>query len=242
MKKTLSFLLITILMMSVFGLTAFADDGCTTYPYITLADSADFTIVTQGLANYKTVKVQGLNASWTKVDFTATEKDYITWTTSNGSNVRFLDGFNLKTSLSGTDTATIVVFATATADATVTITYDTPDDDPVSVTSYIYAEGTSTTSSVSNIDVVVDASGAANDFTSPGLNVPLFNLLDEGIVTDDDDVLHQAPSALHALLYALEIYHSTETTSTNINNFDWNWVKANVVIESEGSFVKKIES
>ncbi|SHJ87477.1 DUF4430 domain-containing protein [Paramaledivibacter caminithermalis] len=238
MKKVLSMLMVTVMILTVLAVPAFADDGCTTYPYVTLDDSNDFTIVGD-VSNTQTIKAVGLDSSWSKHDFTAIEKQYLTWTTSDSEVVKFVSGPTTVTSKTGVDQVTIKTMGQGTA--TVTVTYDTPDDAPVTVTSYVVVEGSTVTNSVSEVNIVVDGV-SSDDFTMTFNTVPLFDLSDAGICTNDNDVLKKTPSAIHALLYALEIYYSDETTSTAINNFDWNWVKKNVTIESEGSYVSRISN
>ena len=150
---------------------------------------------------------------------------------------------------SGTDS--VYIITVGRGDAVITATYDTPTADPVSVTCYVVTEGTTTINSVSGIDFGYDGE-ETGDYTAADITVPLFNLEDDvfGGSFDDADVLQQSPSGLHALLYTLEVENSTETYSTPIGNFDWDWVTGttniggedydNVVINSEGSYVSAI--
>ena len=103
-------------------------------------------------------------------------------------------------------------------------------------------EKSTATTSVSSISVEVDFSGTANDFTQSGLTVPLFSLDDVfGTGFDDGDVLKKDPSAMHALLYALELENDRDGTDDITNpDWDWDWVSANVTVTSEGTFVTKI--
>ncbi|MPW27321.1 hypothetical protein GC105_16265 [Alkalibaculum sp. M08DMB] len=218
--------------MAIFAIPAMA---ATDYPMITFEDSADFTVI-KGYLQTEVMTVQGLDSSYVKHDLGADEQ-YVTWTSSNTNVVRFRDGIIPKTSITGKDTVTVQTLIPGTA--VVTATYDTPTADPVTVTSYVVVEGTTTTSSVSGIDIDVDGYNTS-DFSFAGLTVPLFDLSDAGITDNDNDVLKKTPTALHAFLYALEIQNSTETTSTPIGSFDWDWVKDNVVLNSEGSYLQAV--
>jgi hypothetical protein len=221
MKKFLSVTLVMMMLFSFASIGSFADDGCTTYPYITMDDSNDFTCV-MDLSDRESMKVVGLSSSYVKTDFTDAEKAYLTWTTSDSSIAKFQVGALQFNSLSGVDNG--IVVATGEGRATITITYAAPDDDPVSVTSVIVVEGSTT------------------DFTELGLTVPLFELTDiYGISFDDDEVMKKQPTVMHGLLYALECYHDSDgTTDINDASWDWDWVSNNVVIYTQGSYVNAI--
>lgn len=240
MKKSLSMLLVVVMMVAVLAVPSFADDGCTTYPYITLADGNDFTIVKQGTGESEDVKVVGLDAAYTKHGFTDAEKDYITWTTSNSSVVKFENEYYQEvSSIIGKDIAKLKTMGTGTA--TVTITYDTPDDSPVSVTCYVVVEGTTYTGDVTNISVE-SKTDTTTYCSKTGLTVEAFSLKDIfGQSFDDDDVLKNSPSATHALLFALELENDPDgCTAVDDANWDWDWVSANVKINSQGSYVLEI--
>lgn len=241
MKKSLSMLLVVVMMVAVLAVPSFADDGCTTYPYITMADGNDFTIVKQGTGESEDVKVVGLGAAYTKHGFTDAEKDYITWTTSNSSVVQFKSGFSTVSTKAGVDLVTLKTMGTGTA--TVTITYDTPDDSPVSVTCYVVVEGTTYTGDVTNISVE-SKTDTTTYCSKTGLTVEAFSLKDIfGQSFDDDDVLKNSPSAVHALLFALELENDPDgCTDVDDVNWDWDWVSANVEINSQGSYIMTIGS
>lgn len=241
MKKSLSMLLVVVMMVAVLAVPSFADDGCTTYPNITLDDGEDFTVVKQGTNFTEEVKVVGLDSSYVKHDFTSTEDDYITWTTSDSSVVKFVSGFTTVSTKTGVATATLKTMGTGSA--TVTITYDTPDDDPVSVTCYVVVEGTIYTGDVTGVSVEVDGD-TVGDFTQSNLTVEEFDLDDVfGPGFDDADVLQYSPSGIHALLFALELENDADgCTDIDDANWDWDWVSANVELNSQGSYVLKIGS
>lgn len=241
-KKLTVSLLLMVMMMSIFAIPAMA---ATDYSMITLDDSADFTVVKSYLQT-EAMTVKGLDASYVKQSLGADEQ-YVTWTTSDPFVVRFKDGNTYPSSVSGEDTVTVQTLFPGTA--TITATYDTPSADPVTVTSYVVVEGYSTTSSVSNIDVSVDFTADAVDADSNDMDdfsdtytVPLFDLTDAGIANNDNDVLKKTPTALHALLYAVEIQFSSETTSTPIGSFDWDWVIDNVSLISEAGYLEGVGS
>lgn len=234
-NKQKGFVSLFISMMMLFML-AMPVMAATDYPMVTLEDSKDFTIVT-GINQSEPMKVQGLDASYVKQDLGA-DKQYVTWTTSDPSVAKFVSGFGTANSISGNDAVTVRTMGEGTA--IITATYDTPTADPVSVTSYVVVEGSTVTSTVSNIEVAVEGVDIVN-FTSGKIDVPLFNLVTAGITDDDSDVLQNTPTALHAFLYALELkYGNNTTTDVHDTNWNWNWVKDNVEVTSEGSYVSKV--
>ncbi|WP_432402876.1 hypothetical protein [Wukongibacter sp. M2B1] len=240
MRKALSMLLVTAMMLAMLSVPAFADDGCTTYPYITMDNSDDFTIVKQGTSSTEYVKAVGLDASYVKNDFTSLEDDYITWTTSDSSVVKFYnDYYQEVNSITGKDTVTLKMKGIGAA--TVTITYNPPDDSPISVTSYVVVEGTTYTGDATGISVEA-ATDSTTYCSQTNLTVEEFSLDDIfGSSFDDDDVLKNSPSAIHALLYALELENDSDgCTDVDDANWDWDWVSANVQLDSEGSYVQKI--
>lgn len=240
MKKGLSMLLVVFMMVTVLAVPAFADDGCTTYPYITLTDGNDFNIVKQGIGEIEDVKVVGLDSAYSKHGFTSVEKDYITWTTSDSSVVKFRNEYYQEVnSITGKDIATLKTVGTGTA--TLTITYDTPDDNPVSVTCYVVVEGTTYTGDVTGVSVEAKA-GTTTYCSQTNVTVETFSLKDIfGQSFDDADVLKNSPSAAHALLFALELENDSDgCTDIDDANWDWDWVSNNVEINSQGSYVLKI--
>ncbi|SKC45893.1 hypothetical protein [Maledivibacter halophilus] len=239
MKKRLSMLLVAFMLVAVLGVPSFADDGCTTYPYITLADSNHFTIVKQGTGATEIVQAVGLDSSYIKHGFTNEEEAYLKWTTSDSSVVKFVKGRKTVSLLEGESQVTLKTVGTGSA--VITVTYDTPDDNPVSVTSYVVVEGTSYTGDVTNISVKAQANGTTY-CDQTGLTVEEFSLETIfGSSFDDSDVLQNSPSGIHALLFALELEKDPDgCTSISDSNWDWDWVSANVELDSQGSYLLKI--
>lgn len=214
----------------------------TVYPMVTLDDSANFTLIEQGTVNSAELTLMGLTASYEKVSFTSAEEDYISWAADTAGIVLFIDGWNIGTTMDDTDTVTVLIVGDG--ETVVTATYNVGTNP--SVTSYILVEDEEV-SSVSGIDITYNGD-VTTDFTMTDVTVPLFDMGDALDVADADvaDVLVESPTALHALIWALEIQNSSETVNTPIANFDWDWVQGqtngedNVFIESEGSYVDSI--
>lgn len=242
MKKTALRLLLALALVCLFSTAAFAAD----YPYITLDNSDDFTIVVDvsgGDVTLPAITVVGLDSSYDKHSFDPAEMGDITWSIPGGSSVaRLVYGGNEVTTLSGTDSAVIRVKDEGAV--TVTVTYDTDTADPVSVPIFVVGEA-SVTNSVSGIDVEVNGD-TAGSFSQNNLTVPRFDL--KSVFTgfsnyDVADVLKNSPSALHALLYVLELengYDGTDDITDPL--WDWDWVSNNVEIISQGSYVSGIAS
>lgn len=235
MKKSILSVLLALALVCLFSTAAFAVD----YPYITVDNSDDFTIVVNvagGDVTLPAITVVGLDSNYDKHAFDPTEVGDITWSIPGGSNVaRLVDGGSEVTTLNGTDSAVIRVKNEGAV--TVTVTYDTDTADPVSVPIFVVGED-SITNSVSGIDVEVNGD-TAGFVDQDNLTVPLFDLKDvfPGFSDDDvADVLKKNPGALHALLYALELENDPDTG----NPWDWDWVSNNVEIISQGSYVAAI--
>lgn len=237
-KKLMAGLFILTMIMAVFAMPAMA---ATDYPMITMADSADFTLV-KGYYEEEQMTVQGLDSSYVKHDFGA-DQQYVTWTSSNPWIVAFLDGDrNRNESISGTDTVTAQTMWSGTA--TITATYAPPNAEPVTVTSYVVVESHIVTPSVSGVNLDVQGDDIGN-FTMSGLTVPLFNLQDAGIADNDNDVLKNTPTALHAFLYALELKFGYDGTDDITHpDWNWNWVADNTNVllpaENEGAYLVKV--
>ncbi|GEM_PF-2292931 len=232
MKKISVGLLISMLMMAMLAMPVMA---AVDYPMITLEDSEDFTVVGE-IDDSESMTVLGLDDNF-QTHPLGSDEQYVTWTTSDEDVVLFDDGSDYIDTIYETDTVDVVLVGEGTS--IITATYDTPNANPVTVTSYVVVEGSTVTSSISGIDVAVEGFNTP-EFTLNSLTVPLFSLVDAGITDNDDDVLKNTPSVLHAFLYALEIQNSDETTSTPIEDFDWDWVIDNVDITSEGSYVSAV--
>lgn len=236
-------LLIVMVMTLMLAIPTFA---ATDYPMITLADSADFTVVGE-IDDTEEMTVLGLDEDFITHPLGADEQ-YVTWTTSDDDVVLFDDGVGEVDEIVGSDTAEVVLKEQGTA--VVTATYDTPTAPPVTVTSYIVVEDPNATPSpVTDIEVEVDFSVGAEDVNGTPLTdineeydeVPYFSLeAIYGTSFDDANVLKKDVTALHAFLYALEIEFSTENENTPIGNFNWDWVSANVDISSQGAYVSAV--
>jgi hypothetical protein len=238
MKKIYSLLLVMALVLCSMPGTFAATDPVA-YPNVTFADSSDFTIVRSNNTP-ESIKAMGLNSSWKKVSFTNAEIPYLTWKTSDPSVIQFDYWWIFgAATISGRDQVSLKT--KGDGEATITLTYNPPNGSPVTVKSFVVVEGGQTISSISSITTNFDGK-TMNDFTKKG-SVPLFSLKDiYGQGFNDNDVLKKSPSALHALLYNLELKNGNHPSVTSISaaGWNWDWVKKNVIIESEGSYVKKI--
>jgi len=242
MKKSILSVLLALALVCLFSTAAYAAD----YPYITVDNSDDFTIVVDvsgGDVTLPAITVVGLDSNYDKHSFDPAEVGDITWSIPGGSSVaRLVYGGSEVTTLNGTDSAVIRVKNEGAV--TVTVTYDTDTADPVSVPIFVVGED-SITESVSGIDVDVTGD-TAGSVDQDNLTVPRFDLKDvfTGFSNYDvADVLKNSPGALHALLYALELENGDGLTD-NINNplWNWDWVSNNVEIISQGSYVSGIVS
>jgi hypothetical protein len=237
MKKTALRLLLALALVCLFSTAAFAAD----HPNLSLDSSADFTMVLDAneTADHATTVVP-YDQYWSPESFDPGDLANISWVSDN-DNVAIFDE-NDSDSYSGSDSATIK--AVSEGSATVTITYDNSVGADAVVTIYVVVEGATTTSSVSGIEVSVDGD-QTDDFDYTGVNaltVPLFSLKDVfGGSFDDGDVLQKTPTAMHALLYALELNHDPDVGDP----WDWDWVASNVDInvlyQNQGGFVEGIE-
>ncbi|WP_207706961.1 hypothetical protein [Alkalibaculum sporogenes] len=192
----------------------------------------DYTVVTDTGGSNFAITVQGYQYSLPGYDsLTADEKLQMEWSIDEDTDV-----IDIVSGGTDSDTATFEVKGEGTA--TINMTYTQPDTTTTSVTTYVVVEGTTVVSQVEdvNVEIVGDTFSGLNDT----YDVPLFDLKD---VFDGtfEDVLKNTPSATHAVLYALEIENSTETTATPIGSFDWNWVRANVTIDHDGGYISRIE-
>ncbi|SFG56882.1 protein of unknown function [Desulfotomaculum arcticum] len=229
MKKLLTLVIAFTLAFSLQAMPVFADDQ--DIVMLTLDDSKDFTVV--GAADYKEgMKVVGLDSSYQKL--TIQNQAGISWFTSDAAVAKFLDeDEEEQTSITGTDTVTVLL--TGPGRATITATFN-----GMTIDSNVMVEETTQDPDAENIDVQVVGIDSES-FTFNDLDVDLFSLKDDvfGSGFDDADVLKEDATALHALLYALELKYDPDEGEP----WDWDWVagNTNVVISSEGSYVEKIE-
>lgn len=216
MKKIVLSLFLTVLLVGLCSGAALAAD----YPSITVADSADFTMVLQEQETEE-VTIIPLDEYWMPDEFAPGDADNLSWASSNTSIATVTPG-------PGNDTATIQ--AVGKGRAQITVTYDNTNGPDVSVPIYVVVED----QEVQSVTVNVQISGPnLGTITKNNLYVPLFDLSDTlpNVVDNDDDVLKKTPSALHALIQAL------------IDEKGLNWVNnpANLVISSQGSYVDTID-
>ncbi|QXM05252.1 DUF4430 domain-containing protein [Crassaminicella indica] len=220
MKKVFSLTLVLMLVLGVFCVGAYAADS--EINQLTLDDGSDFTVV-KNIGQTETMTVKGLTSSWQKIDIV--NKAGITWTTSNPSVAIFTEGVTV----SGKDTVTVITVGKGRAQIKAHF-------DGKEIYSNIVVEGNDTISLVENVKVQAAGDTITFDKTTP---VPLYSLKSVfGAGFNDADVLKKKPTAMHALLYALELKYDPDTKAT----WDWDWVRANVEVTSEGSFVTKIGS
>lgn len=250
-KKPLAVICITALLVLMMAAPVFAAVPPRAFDLVTFDDSSDFTIVKQGLLTVEpNITLVGLNyTTYEKQAFEADEFPYINWVSDSTRVILFdsNDIWNFGYSITGTDSVAAVILGRGTSN--ITATYAPGVVPPQSVFSYVVAEGITITNSVSNVTLNYegDATGVFNYPDSgatppkPSLTVPRFSLQTVfGAGFEDSDVLKNTPSALHALLYGLEIEKSTEGPTTPIADFDWDWVRSNVLITSQGSYVDSI--
>jgi hypothetical protein len=235
MKKRILAVLLAVGLVFLFAPTALAIN----YEYITLDESEDYTFVLDasgGSVTTSSIHVLGMDSSYNTYEISTADEANLTWTIPSTAAAEFA-GTGLKT-LTGTDTAAITVTA-PDQEFTVTVTYTNDGIPDAVVTIFVAAEGTGS-DYVTGIDVDVTGD-TAGTVDQDNLTVPLFDLKDVFFTFGDDDVadvLKNSPSALHALLYALELQKDPDTG----NPWDWDWVSNNVEIISQGSYVSGIAS
>lgn len=246
-RKKIAFLCATALLVVTMCIPAFAATPARVFPYVTFDDSKDFTIVNQGIVTYESnITLKGLDASYQKVDFDEDELQYITWT-SDSIRVTLYDKndpWNFGDNISGTDTIGALIFAQGAS--YITATYAPTVAGTQSVSSYVVSEFIST-SSVSGINVSINGD-QSGDISATNQTIPLFSLdtVFDDPNYDDADVMQLSPTALHALLYVLENYHSAQDPAYSNDGYTvndagyWDWVRENVTVESSGSYVSRI--
>lgn len=230
MRKSLGLSIILTLMLVLFlAPAAFADQ----YPYLTFESSDDFTIVDYA-DEIATVKAVGLDANFIKHEIT--NPGNITWTTSKAAVADF-GGVNTVTGASATITLN------AEGEAIITASYTNDDGSIITCPCNIVVERLDTpVTQASGVKIWVkgDVQGSGIDIYEE-LIVPLFNLTEiYGPSFDDSDVLKKDPTALHALLYALELEKGNNTVIYGDPAWNWNWVKDNVTILNQGTYVFEI--
>ncbi|MCL6610366.1 MAG: hypothetical protein K6T66_02360 [Peptococcaceae bacterium] len=237
MKKLARSTLLMAFLLALMAVPAFA--GADTYPYLTFEDSQDFTVVAPRIS-YEVIRAVGLDANFVKHDISDPEN--ITWTTSN-QNVAFI--------IPVEDTVYVVCLNEGTA--TVTASYTCADNTVITCSSNVVVERRSNpVNMVNNVSVTIkeipplgnppnfDISRSSQDNPADPINVPLFSLTSIWPGIDDDDVLTKDPTALHALLYTLEVELDDDNYLWGEQGWDWDWVPNNVTLQFEGSYVYQI--
>ncbi len=213
MKKIFSMVLVITLVLGFGGIQSFAvsiDD-------ITFDNGTMFS-VGLGINEEFTYTAKGLEGG-SKVDIS--DPQNISWTTSNSSVVDFVGS---------TTGETVTVEAKSAGKAVITATYN-----GMSVESNVFTANGYSYDYVQNISMQVIGETTDN-FT---INIPFlnnFSLKDVfGSSYNDSGILKDEVTAMHALLYALEVYYDTEGLTDG-----WDWVSANVEVGYNGAFVSKI--
>lgn len=230
MKKSVVCLLSLVMLLTLLPMAAYAATGAATYPYLTFQDSNDFTIVGPQIS-YEEIKAVGLDASFVKHDIP--DPWNVTWTSNNPIVAFPVPTFG--------DTNYVVLLDEG--EATVTASYTCADGTVITCPSNVVSERRNNpTSVVNSVSVKVYGSpGSGIEINLPSLNVPLFTLKSVfGPDFDDADVLTKDPTALHALLYALELELDDDDFVWGDPGWDWDWVPGNVTIISQGSYVMTI--
>lgn len=239
MKKITVTLVICLVTFFAIGATSFAATDPIAYPSITFEDSNDFTIV-KDPSVVETLKAMGLTASWNKSAFTSDEIQYLTWRTSDPSVIKFnYWGFFSASTLRGREE--VKLKTVGSGNATITVTYNPPNGNPVSVSSYVVVENGQVISNISGVTTKVTGTVATTQLETTK-TIPLFSLKDiYGNSFDDSDVLKCTPTAIHAILYNLELKNDPDNAiSINDPSWDWDWVQENVTITSQGSYINGI--
>lgn len=208
-----------LVMSMALGLTFFVAPApvAAATDMLTLANSDHFTILGEVDDEVSNIQVVGLDGTtWMTEEIADPEE--ISWTTSDSSVVKFLDGTTPVATIDDTDTVKIKLLDEGRA-------YVTAHYDSMEISAYVVVETDgSPTPSISGISVQVDAPGTANDFTVTNQTVYLTDLTDWQV--DDAKTLKKNSSALHALAEAGNYYYS-----------DPDWAENNLTIFSGGSYV-----
>lgn len=186
---------------------------------------------------YEVIRAVGLDASFVKHDISDPEN--ITWTTTD-QNVAYI--------IPDDDTVYVVCLDEGTA--TVTASYTCADSTVITCPCNVVVERrNNSVNMVNNVNVTIkeipplgnppnfDISRSSQDNPTDPINVPLFALTSIWPGIDDDDVLTKDPTALHALLYTLEVEKDDDNYVWGDQGWDWDWVPNNVTLQSEGSYV-----
>lgn len=221
MKKVFSLMLVLTLVLSLGGVSAFADGNM---EYITFENGNMFSVNLEKNDTFS-YEVKGLvkNAVTQKYEKVAiTDPQNITWITPDSDVV----------SLSATSGERILITAKKIGQAKVTATYN-----GMAVSSNVTVFDPSSSASVSNITVGIDGEKTNKNVVVTIPTLDEFSLKDiYGQRYDDSGVAKGKVTALHGFLYALELKHDPDTPTT----WDWDWVKRNVKVDYSGSYVSKV--
>ncbi len=234
MKKLFGSALLLVFLLALMATPAFA--GADNYPYLTFEDSADFTIVAPRISA-ESITARGLDANFVKQ--VISDPININWASSDTNVARVLPARG----------ATVIVTARNVGRATITASYECADGTVIECPANVVVERRINPSTgVDDVEVTVlgDPAGSGIDIDLTGddaVDIPMFSLKDVfGSGFDDSDVLQMDPSALHALLYTLELTLGDGQTIPDWHNWNWTWVNSHgVVITSQGSYVQEID-
>lgn len=234
MKKLLTGALLAVFLLALAVTPAFGT-GADTYPYLTFQDSADLTIV-KPASDSESVTAMGLDSNWQKQAIS--DPQNITWSSSD-SNVAYVYP---------TAGATVTIYTVAEGEATVTASYTCADNSVITCPANVVVERTTNPVALAtdvDVTIVGDTGGSGINISKTGQNavdVPWFSLQDVfGSTFNEDDVLTMDPTAMHALLYTLELEKDDDGYVWGDPGWDWDWVPNNVTVISEGSYVQEID-
>lgn len=220
MKKLITPVLAASLAFGGFAMSASAQDNIAN---LTLDDGRDFSVVNE-IGHVEEIRAIGASADWqTKIEIPDTEN--IKWTTSDDKVAQVMGVGDIA-----------YVNLVGEGEATITVTYNDK-----TVTSKIVVERKEANKKIANITVEVDENqdGIIQDEEKyiNATDVDVFSLKDE-LGIDDTDVLKNDPTALHALLQALEIKNDEDGISDGYDYVKSEIEKGNLLIKSEGSYME----
>ncbi|WFD10706.1 DUF4430 domain-containing protein [Tepidibacter hydrothermalis] len=224
MKKFITPVLAASLAFGGFAISANAQDNIAN---LTLDDGRDFSVVNE-IGHVEEIRAIGASADWqTKIEIPDTEN--IKWTTSDDKIAEVMGAGDIA-----------YVNLVGEGEATITVTYNKK-----TVTSKIVVERKGEAKNkIANITVGVDENQDGmiqdNEKYIKGGEIELFSLKDELGMSDADvaDVLKKDPTALHALLQALEIQNDEEGISDGYDYVKEQIKEGKLSIESEGSYIR----
>lgn len=231
-KKVLALLL----MAALFCFTATAALAAPAQlEFIYPEDSAQYTWVfdvTDHSVDTDPIFILGMSTDYQVHELTAEEEGLLLWTIPSGDAAQFSNGQKTYTGNNP-----VITVTGRDEDITVTCYYDYNqngiDDSDVSVPIFLVGETNVTSIIINGVTVGIHGQDVG-DFTLPNQAIPLYDRADlaawfGGNKNDYADVLNYNPSALSALLYALETHYG------------YDWVAGNVKLDSEGAYVSDID-